>query len=216
MSSSIIWIPGIRIIRLGGRNPLPVESYCWYLPCFYRQNIEDITRWRHQLVKKTDFHPSTCPVYIFTFLSHHTRFNVFPLPQPLLSLLLLSFPLVPSSCHPCWCVWAEILPFDLLSPRNLFTSWWSSAAEAHTASSEADPFRPAGNLVQKLGNGSSRPSWPLKWHNSSWWFDYSMRDFWPGEPAKPRLDSWSAETEHGKPFSFVRSFGVICYVAIDK
>lgn len=90
MSSSIIWIPGIRIIRLGGRHPLPVESCCWYLPCFYRQNIEDITRWCHQLVKKTDFHPSTCPIYIFTFLSHHTRFNVFPLLQPLLFLLLLS------------------------------------------------------------------------------------------------------------------------------
>lgn len=28
------WVPGIRIIRLGGRHPLPVESYCWYLACF--------------------------------------------------------------------------------------------------------------------------------------------------------------------------------------
>lgn len=171
---------------------------------------DDVTR-----LKDCDFHSHACPIHIFTFPPHCTRFNVFPLLQPLLPLFLLSSPtfLLPAIHAECE---LRSFPLTLSAQGSFFTSWQSSAAEAHTASSEADPLRPAGNLVQNLGNGSSRSSWPLKWHNSSWWFDYSMRDFWPGEPAKPRLDSWPTETEHGKPFSFVRSFGVICYVAIDK
>lgn len=156
-------------------------------------------------------------IFFFTFPPHRTRFNVFPLFQPLLSLS--SFPLSSAfllpAIHAGGCE-LRSFPLTLSAQGSLFTSWWSSTAEAHTASSEADPFRPAGNRVQKLGNGSSRPSWPLEWHNSSWRFRYSMRDFWPGEPAKPCLDSWPTETEHRKPLGFVWRFGVICYVAINK
>ena len=165
---------------------------------------DDVTR-----LKDCDFHLRACPIHIFIFPPHCTRFNVFPLPQPLLSLFLPSFLrfLLPA-IHAGGCE-LRSFPLTLSAQGSLFTSWWSSAAEAHTASLEADSFRPASNRVQKLGNGSSRPSWPLKWHNSSWCFHYSMRDFWPGDPAKPCLDSLLTEREHRKPFGFVRSFGVI-------
>lgn len=48
---------------------------------------DDATR-----LKDCDFHSRACLIHIFTFPPHRTRFNVFPLPQPLLSLSPFSPP----------------------------------------------------------------------------------------------------------------------------
>lgn len=196
---------------------------CWVLLLvsglfFSKQNIEDATRWCHQF--KRLWLPCSRLSHPY-FLIPTTRHKVQCLSSSSTSPLSLPSLLPPLSFFlPSMLVGVSrdpsLWPSQPGEGGPLFTSWWSSAAEAHTASSGADPFRPTGNLVQKLGNGSSRPSWPLKWRNSCCWFAYHMRDFWPGEPTKPCLDSWPTETEHRKPFSFVWSFGVIFYIAIDK
>lgn len=69
------------------------------------------------------------------------------------------------------------------------------------------PPRPANNLVQELGNGSSRPSWPSKWYIPCWWFDYKhVRDFGPGTPARPHSNSWPTETRAQKSCLFCAKF----------